>query len=41
MEMKILKKQGKSIRQIAREPNRSQNTVRKCLRKDDFPKYPK
>lgn len=41
IEMKILKKQGKSIRQIARETNRSRNTVRKCLRKDDVPKYPK
>jgi transposase len=41
IEMKVLNKQGKSIRQIARETNRSRNTVRKCLRNNEKPKYPK
>lgn len=38
--MKVLKKQGKSIRQIARETGRSRNTVRKSLRVEEIPKYP-
>lgn len=41
IEMKIFKKQGKSIRQIAKETNRSRNTVRKCLRNDGVRKYSK
>ena len=41
IEMKVLKKQGKSIRQIACETNRSRNTVRKSLRANAMPKYPK
>jgi len=40
IEMKVLKKQGKSIRQIARETGRSRNTVRKSLRVEEIPKYP-
>ncbi|MCP5490839.1 MAG: transposase [Chlamydiales bacterium] len=39
--MKVLKKQGKSIRQIACETGRSRNTVRKSLRANAMPKYPK
>lgn len=38
--MKMLKKQGKSIRQIARESGRSRNTVRKSLRNHEPFKYP-
>jgi len=41
IEMKVLHKQGKSIRQIARETNRSRNSVRKYLRRDEPPKYSK
>jgi transposase len=40
IEMKVLKKQGKSIRQISRESGRSRNTVRKSLRTEEMPKYP-
>ena len=39
IEMKVLKKQGKSIRQISRETGRSRNTVRKSLRTKELPKY--
>jgi len=39
IEMKILKKHGKSIRKIAKETNRSRNTVRKHLKAKDLPKY--
>ena len=41
IKMKVLKKQGKSIRQIANETGRSRNTVRKSLRSNEMPKYPK
>ena len=39
VEIKVLHKQGKSIRQIAKETGRSRNTVKKYLIKDEHPKY--
>ena len=39
MEIKILHKQGKSIRQIARDMCLSKNTVKKYLSKESAPKY--
>ena len=39
VEIKILHKQGKSIRQIAKETGHSRNTVKKYLLNDEHPKY--
>ena len=41
VEIKVLHKQGKSIRQIARETGYSRNTVRSYLRTDKPPEYKK
>ena len=39
MEINILKRQGLSIREIARQTGHSRNTIRKYLRKDQEPEY--
>lgn len=39
MEIKILHRQGVSIREIARRMGVSRNTVRRCLRHDEQPQY--
>jgi len=39
VEIKVLARQGKSIRQIARELRVSRNTVRRYLREEEAPRY--
>ena len=41
IEMKILSKQGNSIRNIAKDMQRARNTVRKYLRTEQAPEYKK
>ena len=39
VEIRVLSRQGKSIREIARTPGVSRNTVRRYLRKQGLPQY--
>ena len=39
VEIRVLKRQGKSIREIARMLNVSRNTVRRYLRSEGLPRY--
>ena len=39
VEIRVLRRQGKSIREIARMLNMSRNTVRRYLRSEELPRY--